>query len=143
LIIIITPTMSRFTFCIPSLPIIFFEKESVMIKQILRWSPRIIMILAILFMMMFSIDVFEGESTLGEKLLGFLMHNIPALILAAILFLAWKKELWGGLLILVASVVFMVFYHSFTTNKASLVVMAPFLAAGILFIISYYEGRKK
>jgi hypothetical protein len=114
-----------------------------MIKQILRWSPRIIMILAILFMMMFSFDVFEGESTFGEKMVGFLMHNIPVLILTAILILAWKLELWGGLLIIIASLALMIWFHSFTTNKGSLIVMTPFLLAGILFIFSYFAGKRK
>jgi hypothetical protein len=114
-----------------------------MIKKILQWSPRILMILAILFMVMFSFDVFEGENTFGEKLVGFLMHNIPALILTAILILAWKKELWGGFLIIIASLAFMIWFHSFTTNKASLIIMAPFLLAGILFIFSYFAGKKK
>jgi hypothetical protein len=114
-----------------------------MIKKILQWFPRILMILAILFMVMFSFDVFEGENTFGEKLIGFLMHNIPVLILTAILILAWKKELWGGLLIVIVSLAFMIWFHSFTTNKASLIIMTPFLLAGILFIISYFSNKKR
>jgi uncharacterized membrane protein len=100
------------------------------------------MILAILFMLMFSFDVFEGDSTFGEKLVGFLMHNIPALILTAILILAWKKELWGGLLLIIVSLAFMIWFRAFTTNKSSLIVIAPFVLAGILFIFSYFEGKK-
>jgi thiol:disulfide interchange protein len=101
------------------------------------------MILAILFMGVFSFDVFEGEGAFGEKLVGFLMHNIPVLILTAILILAWKMELWGGLLIIIASLALMIWFHSFTTNKGSLIVMAPFLLSGILFIFSYTAGKRK
>jgi len=67
-----------------------------MIKSVLFWVPRVLMILAVLFMGIFSLDAFEGDHTLGQKLLGFLMHIIPVLVIAAILVLAWKQELWGG-----------------------------------------------
>lgn len=105
-------------------------------NKIFRWIARILLMAAILFMMMFSFDVFDSEGTLGSKLLGFLMHNIPVLVLAGILVLAWRKELWGGILVIVASLVLMIFFHSFTTNKGSLMVFLPFLLAGILFIVS-------
>jgi hypothetical protein len=111
----------------------------------LRWTARILLIAAILFMMMFSLDVFESEGSLGSKLTGLLMHNLPALALLAILILAWKKELWGGILVIAATITLMIFFHSFTTNKASLIVMMPFLIAGILFLICHYlsfSGKK-
>jgi energy-coupling factor transporter transmembrane protein EcfT len=62
-------------------------------ERILYWTPRILTILAILFMLMFSFDVFEGNEALGRKLAGFFMHNIPVIILAVILVIAWKWEL--------------------------------------------------
>jgi len=110
---------------------------------IIRWSARAIMILAILFMMMFSMDVFEGDKSLPEKLGGFLIHNIPVFFLAVLLALAWKKELWGGLLITAVSVFLMVYFHSFTSNKGSLIVIAPLLLAGVLFIVCYVMEKRQ
>jgi hypothetical protein len=110
--------------------------------QILRWTARILMIVAILFMLMFSFDVFEGDSSLGNKLLGFLMHNIPVLILAVILAIAWKKELWGGILIVLAAIAMMFYFHVFTGNWGALIILVPFLVAGILFIVCHYAGQK-
>jgi hypothetical protein len=111
--------------------------------QILRWTARILMILAILFMLMFSFDVFEGESSLGNKLLGFLMHNIPVLILVLILAIAWKKELWGGILIVLAVVGLMFFFRVFTGNSGALALLVPFLLAGVFFIACHFAGLKK
>jgi len=48
---------------------------------------------------MFSFDVFGGNESLGIKLLGFLVHNIPVLILVGILIIAWKWEMAGGALL--------------------------------------------
>lgn len=116
-----------------------------MISKTLYWVPRILTILAILFMTMFSFDVFGGTESLGIKLLGFLMHNIPVLILVGILIIAWKWEMAGGALFILASVCGAVFFHSFSGNPASLIVIAPFLLAGLLFILHHilYHVIKK
>jgi hypothetical protein len=116
-----------------------------MISKTLFWVPRILTILAILFMTMFSFDVFGGTESFGIKLLGFLVHNIPVLILVGILIIAWKWELAGGALFILASLCGAVFFHSFSGNPASLVVIAPFLFAGLLFILHHilYHVVKK
>jgi hypothetical protein len=50
-------------------------------EKILLWTPRALTILAILFMMLFSMDCFEASYTVKEQLTCFGMHNIPAFIL--------------------------------------------------------------
>ncbi len=114
-----------------------------MVIKVLRWTARILMILAILFMVMFSIDVFEMDRSFGEKIIGFLIHNIPALILTAILVVAWKKELAGGILLIIAVLVLMLKFNALTSNKGVLVMMLPFLLAGVLFITCYLASQSK
>jgi hypothetical protein len=114
-----------------------------MTAKILYWVPRILTILAILFMMMFSLDMIGENIPLGKKLLGLLIHNIPALILAGILVVAWKNELIGGLLFIVAFIAASIFFRSFAGNPGSFVVIIPFMITGILFILhSRLYGRK-
>jgi hypothetical protein len=84
---------------------------------------------------MFSLDAFDGEESIGNKLLGFFIHNIPVLILVAILIISWKRELAGGILFIATSLFGTVFFHSFSGNPGSLVVIAPFLVTGVLFIL--------
>lgn len=108
-----------------------------MISRILYWIPRIITILSILFMIMFSFDVFSGNEPFSRKMLGFLIHNIPVLILIVILFIAWKWGVAGGVLFILASIFGFVFFHSFSGNPGSLIVIAPFLITGILFILHH------
>jgi hypothetical protein len=107
-------------------------------EKTLYWFPRILTIIALLFMLIFSFDVFEGNETIGRKLLGFLMHNIPVLILIAILIIAWKREFVGGIFFIIAFIVSCYFFKSFSGNAGSLVVTSPFLITGILFIIHYF-----
>ena len=107
-------------------------------NRILYWVPRIFTIAALIFMLMFSLDSFGGSDSFGRKVLGFLIHNIPVLILTAILIVAWKWEAIGGSLLIVAFVAASIFFRSFNGNPGSLVVIAPFLITGILFILHQY-----
>jgi len=104
-------------------------------SKILYWIPRILAILSILFMTMFSLDAFDGNESFGMKMLGFLMHNIPVLIILVILLIAWRWELAGGILFILAFVAGTIVFHSFIGNPASLIVITPFLITGILFIL--------
>lgn len=45
------------------------------------WTPRILAIALILFLMLFSLDVISSESSLKEIAIGLLIHNLPALVL--------------------------------------------------------------
>ncbi len=112
-------------------------------KKLLCWAPRILAILAILFMMMFSMDCFEMGGR--DAWICLVMHNIPAFIIIAVLIIAWKWELIGGILFVVAFFAAGIFFKSFTSNPASLIVIAPFLLVGILFIVNYflYLGKKE
>ena len=106
--------------------------------KILYWIPRIFTILAILFMMMFSLDVFGSN----EKLLEFFIHNIPVLILTGILVIAWVWEVAGGILFILAFIAASIFYRSFSGNPWPLIVIIPFLITGILFILHYILYEK-
>ena len=102
--------------------------------KLLYWIPRIFTIIAILFMLMFSIDVFGGDEPIGRKILGFFMHNIPVLILTGVLVIAWKCEVIGGILFVIAAITGSIFFRAFSGNPGSLIVMAPFIITGLLFI---------
>lgn len=104
-------------------------------SKIFYWIPRALAVVSILFMGMFSLDVFGGNESFGMKMLGFLMHNIPVFIVIAILVVAWKWEVAGGILFLLAFLAGTIFFHSFTGNPGSIVVIGPFLIIGILFIL--------
>ncbi len=104
-------------------------------ERLLYWTPRLIGILAVLFMMMFSIDCMGEYSEWKKILLCFLMHNIPAFIVLAAFVLAWIREYPGGLLLIIMAVAGAIYFRGFSGNWGVLIVMAPFLVAGILFII--------
>jgi hypothetical protein len=119
-------------------------------SKILYWAPRILSILAILFVSVFALDAFDPELTFGQQIKGFLIHMIPSFVLLGILILAWKKELIGGIIYIVIGVGLspFIFKHNYNMNDSIwmsllviLVITFPFIVAGTLFVISHYRKR--
>ena len=117
----------------------------------LHWLPRILCIIAILFISMFALDSFNPELTVWQQIKGFLLHLIPSFILILLLILAWRKELIGGIIFVIIGVIFtpLIFNHNYQMNQSigmslgiiSLITI-PFVIIGVLFIMSYYRKKK-
>lgn len=112
-------------------------------QSILFWTPRMLAILAILFMMMFSLDCFDCTSNVKEQLICFAMHNIPAFVVFLILLIAWKWELAGGTLFMLAAVAGSIYFRAFSGNPGVLIILLPFVITGILFIVHNDLPNKK
>ena len=121
--------------------------------KIIHWIPRIICILAILFVSMFAFDVFSPDLTIWQQILALLIHLIPSFILIAILIVAWKWEKIGGIILTVTGVILfiLVFNINYRQRNFSLtqslinvsILCLPFIIAGVLFIVSYNRKHKK
>ena len=77
------------------------------LARLIYWSPRIAGILIIMFVSMFALDVFEEGRSLGEMLLGFLMHMLPSIAMTIVLALAWRWEWVGFVTFLIAGFFFL------------------------------------
>jgi hypothetical protein len=119
--------------------------------KIVHWVPRVMGIMAILFISLFALDAFGHGEPFWVQVGGFLMHLIPSFILAAILFLAWKKELIGGIIFTVLGLIMtpMVFSNNYAMNQSVgmsigiiMAITMPFVIIGVLFIISYYMKKR-
>jgi hypothetical protein len=121
--------------------------------RVFHWLPRIVFILAILFISVFALDSFAPGLTIWQQLAGFIIHLIPSFILIAILIIAWKHELIGGIIIAVTSILMspLIFNLNHNRNHFSdaqslfnvLIITFPFIVAGILFIVSHYLNKKQ
>jgi hypothetical protein len=109
---------------------------------LLVWFTRILAILAILFVLMFSLDSFGGDKPAGRQILEFLIQNIPALILICALVFAWKYEIAGGIIFVCIAIGLGIFWNSFTGNSGSLIILAPFFLVGMLFMLHGLLSRK-
>lgn len=118
--------------------------------KLLHWIPRILVILAILFVSMFALDSFSSERTFWQNAGAFLIHLIPSFILTGILIVAWKWEKTGGIVLTIVGLILSVllFVLNFSRNHSVwislsivLTICIPFVIAGVLFILS--SVRKK
>ena len=70
-------------------------------RGVIFWLPRILSIIFILFLTMFSLDIFGNGYSFWEIVVGLLVHNIPSLILLIVLTLILSLyRLEFGLLII-------------------------------------------
>jgi hypothetical protein len=99
------------------------------------WFSRILAILAILFMMMFSLDSFGGSDPIIRQILAFLTHNIPAFALILALIVSWRYQIAGGIIFILLFIALGIFWGSFKGNSGSLIIIAPFLLVGLLLIL--------
>lgn len=119
--------------------------------KVLHWAPRIICILAILFVSMFALDAFNPELTIKQQISDFLMHLIPSFGLIILLIVAWKWELIGGIIFALIGLGFspFIFIHNYRMNQSVwmslsviLMITVPFIIVGILFILSHRMKNK-
>jgi hypothetical protein len=88
----------------------------------------------IAFITLFSLDVFNGYSSLPTMLAAFVMHSVPAMLLAATLWLLRKRPVLLGESYAVISVVFAIHFDSYRT-LALMSLPVFLLLTGILFIV--------
>lgn len=110
-------------------------------NKFLYWLPRILGIGLIVFYVLFALDAFDSESSMGEMLLGFLIYLIPAFVLIAILLVAWKWELPGGILYLAAGALYIYMARGMYW-MVYLYIGGPLLLSGILFILHHFLFQK-
>ena len=122
------------------------------LKPFLYWLPRILCILAILFVSVFALDAFQPELTLWQQIQGFIMHLIPSFILLLFLLIAWKWELIGGVIFVLIGLVLspFVYMHNYNMNGSvwmSIGIIAmitfPFIIVGILFILGHRVNKNQ
>ncbi|MFA4932211.1 MAG: hypothetical protein WC625_04865 [Caldisericia bacterium] len=108
----------------------------------LIWIARILMVAFILFLTMFSLDVFSMEGTLFEQLGGFVMHSIPSLILVAVLLVSWRNPLLTGILVLASAVAFALHWRLRGIVEFATIIL-PLVVVGILFVTAHFVSRKR
>jgi len=110
-------------------------------KKFLYWLPRILGILFAIFISVFALDAFGKGIPFPEVVVGFLIHLIPTYIVIAILLIAWKWELVGGILFILVGASYLVWAH-IPHWTAFLLIGGPHVLIGILFIAAYFLSKK-
>jgi|SRR3989344_5788174 len=122
--------------------LINYKKLTNSMNKYLYWIPRILSIIFILFLAMFSLDIFDGNYGFWGTILGLFMHNIPVFILSIILLISWKHEIVGGIVFILAGIFYII---TLLMNPKlewymlswSLLIAGPAFLIGILFLLNW------
>lgn len=118
--------------------------------KFIYWTPRILSILFVCFLALFSLDVIQPGLSFGQILIGLIMHNIPSLILIVILVIAWRREIVGAIGFIGAGLLYIGFVTFSVVNSGlpwyialswSLSIAGPAFLIGVLFLINW-RNRK-
>ena len=121
------------------------------VRSFIHWTPRILCILAILFISIFALDAFDSDLPVTEQLLNFLIHMIPSFVLIGILILSWKWELIGGAIFVLIGLIMspLVYQHNYNMNGSVImslgiiaIITVPFIIVGVLFLMDYRIKKK-
>jgi hypothetical protein len=99
---------------------------------ILRWLPRVLAILYIIFISIFALDAF-GEP---QWFLALIMHLIPNFVLIILTIVAWRYQLFGGILFLATGLAMTYFFHTVG-------IVVPVFVIGTLFLVEVFWKKKK
>jgi len=118
-------------------------------NKFVYWTPRILTILFILFLAIFSLDVFEGNPGFWNIILGLFMHNLPSLILLIVLIIAWRRELVGAISFILAGFGLIILVG--LKNNVGLLMLfllclmiaGPAFLIGVLFFVGWKRKKRK
>jgi len=116
-------------------------------NKFIYWTPRILSIIFILFLALFSLDVFEMGLGFWGTTAALLIHNIPSFVLTAILIISWKYEIVGGITFVLAGLIYATFVSktAITTGFEWYYVAWAVQISGVAFIVGilFLIGWKK
>ena len=114
--------------------------------NILRYTARYFLLVAGILVFLFALV--SGSEQYGDGVKGILQNSpnaLPWLILLAALYIAWKRELAGGILITLTGIGMLVLFilkaNQFFWPVLLLVLVIILL--GIFFILSWYLRRER
>jgi hypothetical protein len=108
----------------------------------LFWIPRILVILFALFTMIFSFDVFGEKAPWYTIALGFIIHNIPFIVLMLLLWISWKHPSIGSIVFFLVMIPFALIVRTFGHFMTLVYFLGPPFLIGVLFLFDYFQQMK-
>jgi hypothetical protein len=98
-------------------------------------------------MALMSLDVITSEASIWEIIGGMFMHNIPTMVMIVVLIVAWKREIVGGIVFILAGFVYIILTATsglpwYIVLSWSLTIAGPAFLIGVLFLVNWYKKKK-
>lgn len=94
------------------------------------------------FISLFALDVFTGQTSIWQEMLGLIIHLIPTYLVLIALAIAWRWERVGGTLFILLGLIYIFAFGGNFPWSVYLVIAGPAFLIGILFWVSYYVRRQ-
>lgn len=110
-----------------------------MLRKISRW------LISIIVSFWFVFALVSGAESFGGGIRGIIMNSpnaIPWLLLIFLVYLVWKKEMVGGVLILIFAVISFFFLKTWQDPIVFSLITLPLLFCGLVFVGSYFFIQK-
>lgn len=107
--------------------------------RVLLWSPRILGLLVSLFFAFFALDAFGSDRPAPQALADFFIHLIPALVVFALVVLAFRRPRVAGAAFIGLALVYAVGSHD--RVDWMLTIAGPLAILGLLFFWSGHSQR--
>jgi hypothetical protein len=123
------------------------KKRAKKVSKFVYWTPRILSILFLAFLVLFSFDVFGNGYTFWQTVAALLIHNIPVFFLLAVLIISWKHEIVGGIAFILAGLFYIAlsmlrYQFEWYMISWSMIIAGPAFLIGILFLVNWFKKRK-
>lgn len=94
--------------------------------------------------MLFSFDIFgETELSIGEQIIGFLIHSIPSALVILVWLIARKKPLIGAIICVIVYVLFTIFFNTYREVITFMLIFFPILLTGVLYLVVHMRQKLK
>ncbi len=114
------------------------------VEKYLRYFSRIALIIITTLCFLFAL--FSGAKTFGGGFRGILFNSfnaIPWLFLFAIIYVAWKWEFIGGIIITITGFFSIIFFHTYKSWVTFLGISVLLIIIGISLLLSTYFTKDK
>jgi len=117
--------------------------KEVKIAKYLRYTARTVLLTIGILIFVFSL--FSGAEQLGGGIEGVILNSpnaIPWAVMLGFVYIAWNRELIGGILIVLMGLFTLLFFKGFEHPFVFFVITIPLVVFGSFFIISWYLSKR-
>jgi hypothetical protein len=123
------------------------KREKKKIKKWIYWTPRVLSIIFIFFLALFSLDVIGTGLSFWGTVLALIIHSIPSILLLIVLLISWKYEIVGGVAYILAGLAYIIILATSSNFEGymlswSAIIAGPAFVIGILFLINWRKKGK-
>lgn len=116
-------------------------KVNIVLNRVIYWLPRGAALLYIAFLSIFAGDVFEQYRG-WEAILPLIIHLLPSLVLLLVVMAAWKYELIGALLFLMAATGYVCIVGLDRDWSWYAAIAGPALVVSMLFFLGWWRKSR-